>query len=189
MCSSVEVLTGSELTELLRVTEEDVAALEDSGYTLVGGVKYTTRGLRAEAILMMGPARDRVSTLVETLLGPVIAIGSASNDQRRLVSRNGSFWQPPDWELCNDVPAVGPHRLDEAHSAALSHLDEIFEPRIRSDELTIQKAAAELDEYLRHIEAFRGTYGPTSGFGTIGSDPSYDRRIERWLAAEPPLDD
>lgn len=189
MSSSVEVLTDSELNEVLRVTQEDVAALEECGYTLVGGVRFTTRGFRAEAALMMGPARDRVSTLVGTLLGPVIAIGSASNKERRLVSRNGSFWQLPAWELCNDLPAAGPRRLEEAHSAALRQLREVFEPRIRSDEMTIDLMAAELDEYLRLIEAFRGTYGPTSGFGTIGNDSRSDRRVKKWLSAEPPLHD
>lgn len=97
-------------------------SLEDSGYTLVGGVRYTTRKLNAEAILTLGPARDRCSTLVETLLGPVIAIGSAFEDQRRLVSRNGSFWRLPVWELCNDVPIANPRRLDETHTAALDQL-------------------------------------------------------------------
>lgn len=187
MSSAVEVLTDSELNEVLRVIQESVAALEGSGHTLVGGVRYATRGFRAEAVLMMGPARDRVSTLVGSLFCPVIAIGSASDEKRTLVSRNGSFWQLPVWELCNDLPAAGPRRLDEAHSAALRQLREVFEPRIMSAETTIEEMAAELDEYLRLIEAFRGTYGPTSGFGTIGNDSRSDRRVKKWLAAEPPL--
>lgn len=186
MSSSVQVLTDSELNDLLRVTREDVAALEDSGYTLTGGVRYTYRGLTAEAVLMMGPGRDRVSTVAATDFGTAIAIGSASDTERRLVSRNGSFWQLPVWELCNDVPAADPRRLNEAHTAALSQLIGVFEPRIRSDETTAEAMAAELEAYLRHLESFRGTYGPTSGFGSIGDDSRSRKRIKKWLSAEPP---
>jgi hypothetical protein len=91
MSSSVEILTDFQLTEVSRVTQADVAALEDSGYRLVGGLRCTTRGLSSESVLLMGPARDRAATVVGTLFGPLIAIGSASAENRRLVSRNGSF--------------------------------------------------------------------------------------------------
>jgi len=184
MSSSVEVLTDPELSELLRATGEDVAALEESGYTLIGGVRYTTSGIEAAAVLMVGPARDRVSTVARTPFGPVMAIGSGSETGRRVVSRNGSFWQLPAWELCNDVPVAEPPRLDEAHSAALAQLRDVFEPRIR-DEMTIESMATELAEYLRELDSFRGTYGPASGFGPIRDDTRTQRRVKKWLSSAP----
>lgn len=187
MSSSVVVLTASQLSEVLSDTREDVAVLEDSGYRLVGGVSYTTRGLSANAVLMSGSARDRVAAVVGSFLGPLIAIGSTSADERRLVSRNGSFWQLPAWELCNDLPGADPRRLDEAHSDALGRLQDIFEPRIWTEDVTIEEMADRLVEYLKLSEAFRGTYGPMSGFGSLGDDSRSVKRIKQWSLAEPPL--
>lgn len=184
MSFSVEVLNDPELSELLRATQEDVAALEENGYTLIGGVRYTTRGLEADAVLMVGPAGDRVSTVARTPFGSMIAIGSGSETGRRVVSRNGSFWQLPSWELCNDVPVADPPHLDEAHSAALAQLRDVFEPRIR-EEITVETMATELAEYLRELDSFRGAYGPASGFGPINDDSRTQRRIKNWLSSAP----
>lgn len=186
MSSSVDVLTASQLSEVLRVTQEDVAALEDSGYRLVGGVSYTARGLSTKAVLMSGSERDRAAAVVGTLLGPLIAIGSESAENRRLVSRNGSFWQLPAWELCNDLPGADPRRLDDAHSDALGRLKHIFEPRTWTEDVTIEEMADRLAEYLKLIGAFRGIYGPTSGFGRLNDDSRSVKRIKRWNSAEPP---
>jgi hypothetical protein len=189
MGSSVDVLTGTELDDLLVATEEEVKALQEQGYSLAGGVRYAMRGFTSKAVLMFGPGRDRTASVVPTSFYPVITITSASNEERIVVSRNGSFWAEPPWVLCNDLLSARPSQLDEAHNGVLEQVREVFEPRVRGEEATIEDLAAAFDQYLLSSDGFPSTYGPTSGFGALGSDSRSIKRIERWKSARPTLED
>lgn len=157
MGSSVEVFTGTELDDLLTATEEEIKSLERLGYLLTEGVRYATRGFTSKAVLMFGPGRDRIASVVPTSFYPVITIISASSEMRIVVSRNGSFWEEPPWVLCNDPPSARPRQLDEAHSQVLEQVREVFEPRVRGEEATIEDLASAFDQHLLLIDGVRST--------------------------------
>ncbi|MCP3975934.1 MAG: hypothetical protein GY720_15745 [bacterium] len=183
MSPAVEILIGPDLDELLMRTRIDVKALKELGYSVVGGIRYTTRGWRGKEILMAGPERDRVA-VVTPPSGTAIWISSSSAENRRLVSRNSSFWSQPPWVLCNDHPSVEPRRLDEAHSVALEHVREVFRPVLRESGETIEDLAGAVGEYVELVEGLRLVV--TGSLGTIRDDTRSASRIELWRTAEPP---
>lgn len=186
MGSEVEVLAGSDLDELLRAARRDVAGLEDVGFAVTGGVRFRTRGFKSRAVLLVGPTGDRTASVALTAGSAVFAIGSSSRDGRRLVSRAGSTWETPVWELCNDLPGASPRQLNEAHSEALELVRDGFEPVARSQAETIDDRADHLRAYLELVEGERLIYMGGSGYGPLTSNRRSSKRIAQWNSARPP---
>ena len=185
----VEILSEREAAELLdAANRHDRADLMDLAYTPIGALRYSLidLGLAAQAVVLIGPSRDRAAAVVPTTPMTAFGLSSFSADGRGLRSRRDSFLPEPEWVLCNDMPGATVRQLHDAHSDVLERVRDHWEPDVYAEGATIEQFAKRLDEYLRGIEGMNRSLYYRSSEGAITDDRRSVRKIERWTASMPP---